>query len=1576
MKNGIKVLFKSITLCFCLLFMASFFSACGKGKQNTATYTISGYVFDEYGSAVQGVTISSDIGNATTDEEGKYTFANVEGSLVLSPLKEGYHFAETSKYVKNATDDANFEAFKEYVVSGTALNNNVAVANASIYLSSLAGDFYTMTDENGEFKVSGVAGETEISCKVDGIEFFATSATRVAPNVMIDTTSSLTIKVATNEEAVDLSKLELWVNGSKLLLAENEKVLNNIKCGSKVELKSDYYHFDKPATFVVDTLNQVETFNLNKYYNLSGMVLSGQTGIPSANVFVDGKLATETNLSGGFTLSKLYGERTITAEIDGFTFDSAESDYKSTTITLNGTKEISLNINFDFGAENDVLVSNTSAIKEDNIFTIKSAELGETISVSSNNYHFSNASFVVGSENAYELDAKLIYNATVEGIAGIDAVILLDGEPVEINQLNGIFGNHEISARYLDYIFTSANVTAERSVARLGYKIPYTATVSARSGDIVLQGATVKVNNIAAGVTNAEGEIELSNIFIGDKVSVSLDGYNLTDCVFVGNNIYANLSYNVSGYVKTGNEFVDQAVVTINDKSCTTNSEGYFAINNIYGTNQVVTAKDGFVFASCSVQMASSNIVVSGTYSISGVVQVDEGDSVTNYKIKIISTADASEIEVVLPASGEYQVSGLMGKYIAYAVNQAGANALNPMYYTISSSGVINFSSSGFSVEGTVTTGGKPVAYAKVTAGAISVYTNSEGKYKFELLTSACDITVSKTGYAFSSAIRVEEDATDVNFEATYTVSGFAKFGEYALDDVSVYLTGSDSVLAVTGQDGYFEVSGLSGEVSLSLLKAGYVFEPITKITGYTDSIAASAKIIASVGVVSGSFSITGVNYSVNGLSSGIIEGANKNITLNYGDVISFEKTGYVISEIIVNSNQNSYLATASYTVSASLVSGAEKLSGYEVYLNGKKAENVLVSGNTFTVSGLVGENVLEVKKSGFEFAAQTVTNATEVEFVGTFTISGFAMVGAKPIEGVIITAGGKQTTTASDGSFSLSGLAGKVSISASKQGYTFSAYTNKISNQTITFDARYTLSGVVKSGDLVIAKALVEVISTETDEVLSRLTADDGSFEISGVKGNAKIIVSKAGYDEASIDGFNDYNANIALNMTYKYTVRFTFPVTQVLETVYVTFNGKKYKVDPKQTGEDRNPVFEQSSLQGTNTMSFEIENRKFSQNNMTISAPIVPLTPSDPTYLEIEVYPSYDISGVVVVNIGGNEYALEGIKVTANSDTQITDASGRFTFTNAAGYLSIDNPNVEKANIDINHAGSDYKLEISQFDYAHLIYDMAIDNLDAAKSVEILGKGKVIGDPDIGSSTEQFVHAVYRRDQNGSIIKQNLNYGSAVLGVDPKVSLVAIKTYDSSSNQWVWKSQVVREDAVTGETTANHNYSEFKTTTPDAFKATYGSRPDDYSTYIITKDNTSLVANSFTFDGNTYKFTFRSPMSKQKNYQVQIAAIAPSGTKYTEDENSFTELTIEINKDFWITKISAHDEYRINKITNVAITSNVTYTYYTQSLYNDITPISTDNITASLTISQPIQAASYGTAVGDIVSKTIYGK
>lgn len=1559
MKKKFKILLKTITICICLLFSASFFSACANDGTKSQAYTITGYIYDEFGSAVEGVTVSSDFGSSTTDKDGKYTFSGIEGSVVLSPSKSGYQFAEVSKYVKNASDDANFVAYKEYTVSGTAHNNSVAVPNANIKLSSLAGEFYTMTDEFGNFTVSGVAGRTTISCEVDGVEFYSTSASFDAPTVSINTTSSLTIDVESDDE-LDFTKVELWLDGSKLLFADSHKVIENVKCGSLVELKSSYYHFDKPATFVVDELNQVESFNLNRIYSLSGVAVSGETPLESANIFVDGKLASTTTATGNFVLDGLWGERLISANFAGFEFNTELVDFEDSSITFRGSKTITLEFVLDFAGEEDFLVSNqANTIIDDGIFEIEKVYLGETIYLTSFNYHLDVNTVVVGDSNHYKVPAQKYYALEVQGIEGVGAGVLVDGESLSPSLQSKLYGEHTITGTYSNYIFSSDVVNAGKPIATLTYKVPYSVEFTVSTGELMLAGARVTVGENYA-VTSALGVATLNNVFIGDKIQITKTGYNSAVYEFAGEStIGVGLTFNISGVVKTGDEAVEQVEVAVGEIKTTTNENGFFEIKNLEGNVTIVASKEGFVFENKTTNIGSTEIAFSGTYTVSGKI---ETETQKVYKIKIINTSTGAETVFDVDANGNFEIANLSGQVMIFAIDASENIDLNPASYTVAGASSCNFSSGGCSVEGYVLTGDKPVAYAKVTAGAVSVYTDANGKYRFELLTSACEISVSKTGYVFSNNIsisEVTEDIENANFTATYSVLGRTLFGTETLRGVDVYFVGDDEPAAVTDSNGEFVIFGISGEATLEFRKSGYAFASTIAVSGYKTDIEASAQIVASISVMSGAIEIEDVDYFVNGTKAGTIDGSQISLTLSKGDVVSFEKDGFAISSVTI-SNTNTYTASASYSVSATVVSGAENITGFEVKLNGEVTRNLVISGNTFTISGLVGQNELLVQKAGYVFEAVEVSSYESVIFAGTYTISGTAFVGTNPLAGVVVTAGAKQCTTDENGAYSISGLSGKVSVSASKTGYGFESYANKIGEQVLTFDASYTLSGTVKTGDVVIALADVCVVIEGSSTQYTAKTNSEGAFTISGIKGNANIIVSKDGYNSATLEGFADYTQNIECSLTYSYLIRFDFTaLSGAVENVTVYLNGEARVV----AGGSINLT----NLSGKNTLRFEAQSRKFSVNDLEIK---------QPGTQNIGVFPSYDVSGYVKAKMG---HAIANVRVVNGGNSCITDENGYYSFSDVAGTVYVDNEHISRDPQDITHSG-EYNFEISNSEFAFMLYGNANKNLDNASSVQIIGDGSVFGDTNIKDTT-QYVHSVFKRDQYGNIAKQNINNGEVVkmvISVDPNVSLAIIGTKTEGGMNWEYQD-LRGIDNVTSSTSAKHTTGGLVSTSSSFIKSTYGSYPDAYSSYVINSSTASISSITFDDASQMYTVVIRSSMAMQGGYQQQILKLAPSGTSYKADDNasSFCELTVQISRSGWIKQVDAHDEYKIRQTmdTLVTVTSDVKYTYHTDKPNYHINTITRDNVNGSLELSQQTEASLFSFKKYDVVSKTIYG-
>jgi hypothetical protein len=91
------------------------------------------------------------------------------------------------------------------------------------------------------------------------------------------------------------------------------------------------------------------------------------------------------------------------------------------------------------------------------------------------------------------------------------------------------------------------------------------------------------------------------------------------------------------------------------------------------------------------------------------------------------------------------------------------------------------------------------------------------------------------------------------------------------------------------------------------------------------------------------------------------------------------------------------------------------------------------------------GSYTLTATKTGYTFASQSVAvsgaDQSGVDFTGTavFSISGTITRNGSALAGVTLSAGGKTTTSAADGTYTLSGLvAGSYTVTPSKSGYTF----------------------------------------------------------------------------------------------------------------------------------------------------------------------------------------------------------------------------------------------------------------------------------------------------------------------------------------------------------------------------------------------------------------------------------------------------------------------------------------------------------------------------------------------------------
>ena len=1550
MGKVVKNIVRYMSILVCLVLSIGLFSACSLGgKKEDNTYAVTGYVFDEFGAPVEGVLISSDISSATTDKDGKYVISGIKNSIILSPSKEGYKFDEISRMITSSNEDANFLAYKEYQITGVAHNNGVALSNANVIVDSLSGTFYTITDENGQFVVSGVAGESTVNCEVDSLQFYEVKTTIDNPTVQIITTSSLTLDFEFDTEEVDYSKIELFVNGEKLTLSSSKKVIEDINCGAVVELKSTEYHFNRPAKFIVSSLNQVEKFSCSKIYSITGSVKSGLTPLSNASLILDGKLLSYVGENGNFSVGGLYGEHTLSVEVVGFVFDSKKISKDLVNVDFVGTKAVIVNFDYDFENDEDFDFGEVDAEKVSAYeYKLSGVELGEVVEVSSSKYYLQNAEITVGEDSTYTLEAKAYYNANIV-VAELDnAEFVLDGNVVSADALSGLYGEHTVSAKYEDYIFSSCLVNFEHTEASLTYVIPYSVIVKVVSGELDLVNADVTVGE-SSFKTDAEAKVVLNGLILSNTIVASANGYNSAEAeVTAAGEITIDLSYDICGYVKIGNVPVISAEVTADSETCLTDVEGYFEIEGLYGENLLEIQKESYVFADKTITM-HENLNITGTYNISGNVSI-EGAPIEGYVVHLRDIEQGNEETVLTDEDGNYSFSDLNKTYFLYVTNTSGAVELKPVSYTLTGAGRYNFSSSGYSVSGYIKTGNVPIANVKVVAGSESVYTDAEGYYHFELLTQECSIYAEKDGYVFSGAIDVADNKEDANFSATYEVKGKVIVDSVPVAGVKVTIGG---VVVYTNEKGEYSLAGVEGEVPVSFEKEGYEFTSSGIVSG-DGEIEISSKVVSTAIVKTGDIQIFDYECYI-GSEKQVVENGIAKFTATKGTVVTFVKNGYVIESITVT-EPKLYETTASYTISGRVLSGSISIARAYVYVDEKQVATTNSNGE-FTVSGLAGIETITFAKTGFVIGEVNVNGATNsVVANATFKVYGTVSVGARTLEGVKVTCGTEEFTTLADGKFEFAAISGTYGLTFEKQGYTFEEIaSDKFGEQRFLVEAKYSISGFVKTGNVAIEGATIVATLESTGEDIETISGADGSFTIEGISGLADIIVSKEGYISATILGFSDASTNVSVNLKYNVTIKFN--VTGV--AVYV--NGNKQIVTTN--------TVSLTGLQGENTLRFELANTAFLHGGIQVQTMKV----NKPSTIEITGIKSYSIHGYVKTD---KNLPLSNVVVVSNSGQEVvTNSDGYYEYPNIAGSVTLKNATIRNETKNIT-ADGEYNFTVSNNDFAYMLYEEGYKNLDAAASVQIYGTGAVVGDAGI-TKTTQYVYSIFKRDNNGNILKQNLNYGETVFGVDPKVSLV---TYLQNGSNVV-KYQQLEDGQVTGKTEANHNISNFSSISPADYKTKYGEGIYDYSPYDITKSKITGYSTVTMNGSGDYEFEL-SISTLQPGYKTRVIAL--SGVEFPSDTFITIKLKFKVSKTGWIKQVDAHDEYKIKQGVDVSINSNVSYVYHTNKpnlKIDDMKFDTTEDLKNSLKKSSQtelsvssVSATNY--ACGDIVSQVIYGK
>lgn len=1503
------------------------------------TYEFSGYVYAD-NSPLADAKVSCGISQTTTDENGYYKFSNLSKVVQVNVSKDGYLFDNNLVYVKANNSNVNFSGYKYFDMNGVVKNANEVIPFATIKVVSKAGTFYTTSNEFGEFYLPKLAGVVEIEATHEDIKFFSQSFDITKEDLIINGTTTVRGEITTDIDA-EANQFSLTLNDEEVLINDDLTFeIDNVSVDSVLKLTSSDYHIEDSET-IIQMENREIIFNCEKFYNISGVVKSGNTSLNDAKIVVEDFDIEITNNNGTFGIENLYGDRIIKAQLNGFDFEEKTVNNSSEEIEFIGTFDINGQIITDDNTYENISVSLDDEISyTDSMgkFVFENVQLNQVIKVSNENYFIENndREILDFSEVTFNLYRYYDFNLSVSyRESGLDCVnVNFDGTEYVCDSnltIEKVYGERDFSLELNGYKFEEsykANLN-NSNISITPYKY-YDLHCIVKSGDLIIENAELDFGENKY-YTDENGEFELKDIYLSGEILISKDKYNETQISFdIDNNeLEINLEYDIVGKITSNGLGLADVEVLYGESKIITDKNGNFEIKNLKGTNLISFEKEYYNFESVQVSY-SQNLDISSTYNIEGNVS-DSLGNISDFKVLLIDVDSDTTLETETDENGNYYFNNLTGEYLL--VYDMDANiSLKPNSYDISKGGSYNFADNGYGFSGRVTCGGLPLADVVVSAGDIKTTTNENGYYKFDLLTKPSILILSKEGYTFESNGREVSDELDaredINFSATYKISGNIKSGNQNLSNVLVSVNG---ITTLTDANGNYEISGLSGKINITVSLDNFFFEGVFE-TNVSAVLNFEGFFETNIKILSGELAVDNVELVLNGNSYFSNNGSISLSKVAIGEEFVLIKSGYNFesSYIFQGYSENGITINCSYNLNGIVYSGSKALLGVKVTCN--EIEVLTNEQGEFTLLGLTGENEVCFELVNYEFDSIKVASSESVEVYAKFSVNGYVKVGETPLMNVIVSNGEVSTKTNALGYFELKNLNRACTLSFTKTGYSFSSVDEVDSPITLNVSASYSLIGYVLTG-----YTPVEGVLVTSSNQLTTYTDSEGRFEINGLEENVTLAFEKDGYDKFTSETYSEYTSNIVVSM--QYSVIINFSGVDDYSNIAIAINGVKSYYSSSQVT--------LTNLSGENRLSFSKTNYLFS-----------------PSEYVVESHLSIDVTMKIVYTATGwvkteNELPVSGATIYAGGYSVTTDSNGKYTIGNLSNTtqlilrLETESYTYEKIYGQINSTGV-YDFSIPNLEYGYYMFLKGYENLENANTYQIYGEGVV---QPRKFSGPQSVKVIYKKDANNIRLFQNLNHGDVVeipliITVDPRVSML---TYIDMNNKTVKYQRVTGDSVSTDKATYSTNWTD---STYSDFINNFGINPEGFYPYNINKNTISSISSIAINESGEFVFTIslKPTTDTYGNYAKQMKLMVSE-----QDLDSFEkiELTYTIYPNGFIKQMVINETYTVVSMSQSVITdASITYNFLTTSLYESIPNIDVSSASAienSLKQSEP---------------------
>ncbi len=1044
--------------------------------------------------SVSGVTKSGDTpisdvdilvnGNvvAKSNDQGEFVLNDLWGENSISYSHSIFKF--NSQHV---TQEENLEAQGAFSLNGlVVVNGNVPLENVRV---SLGSGSPISTDAKGQFNLDNVKYGDVIVFEHEGYKIDNYTITEPG-NIIITAIeyfdATVTVKSGTQNLSTAVAKsndFDSDVSANRYGVIEFNDLISDLV----VIISAEGYTSQE---ITISRANNEITVNLEKYYDLSITVHSGDIILDNAIVTLDGNPVT-LQTDGTVLVADCLGSININVVANG---------YNGATATANKD-----NNTFDFDLSYNVKGSVRSGI----------------------------------------VDVDATITATPTGT--------LESTPVLVETEGGEYslslrGTHTITANAEGYTLTLSSDTP--NIVKTASTVDFVATYSI-SGTLTLDNeavvnATVTLvsdgSNSLTCQTDEYGKYKFDNLSGQYVLSTSVESLRPGTYTITRNGVYdfSSNGYAVSGQVLCGEQGLSGVTISAGDYTTVSGEDGSFTFDLITGTPTMSASKTGYTFDIPSYTLSPDNVekyIFRATYTVSGLVMC--GDAILS---GVVVTLDDGDNSMTTGADGRFTFSGLIGTHeLSFEKTDY---AINPI--TITEYNNIEVQSTR-TVRGIVKVGSTPMASVTISNGVVSATTNENGEFVLAGLVVGDELTASKTGYEFTSNNAVISlDTEGVEFSGAYNLSGTVKSAGVAIEGVLVTFAGKS---VYTDAKGMFEFTGLSAFGEMTFVKAGYDFAPID-ISG--PSLSQSGELTNGLEVMA-TFAIKGrVTIGGEGLSSVSVSTGDKSaITdedgyytiegLSTSGWVTLSKDGYEFSgETYYFSGAVSNLDfTATYYVRFSVNCGDADM-GSAVITHTSGSLDTLTD-NTFVLRGLVGQNTFYVNANalGADTAsfdtAEVVVNGPKGDMVVELTYTVMLQLSKKVLDGITLTYSdkyGQETATFdASGRADLSGIVGRGSWTISKSGYKFTPTEGTYSlpkTVSITYDVVYSISGRVTSGNLGVYGMVLSMNGESTT------TDVDGYYNLTNLVGSGTLrgVLSADNCNTVTktieVSGEGTYNLNV----------------------------------------------------------------------------------------------------------------------------------------------------------------------------------------------------------------------------------------------------------------------------------------------------------------------------------------------------------------------------------------------------------------------------------------------------------------